>query len=192
MKYDGSNLRFEYSPKKGWHKFGTRKTMIDVSHPVYGSGIEMFLERFGDDMIKVFKKDKYMRSAQNITVFAEWFGAKSLGGAHRPKDPKNIVPFDVNVHKRGFLNPKEFIDSFGHLQVAELIWQGEFNDSFVDDVKKENIDIESKYDVRASIPEGVIVKGGSSHRLWMCKIKTERYKEALKAVYQQDWVKYWE
>ena len=30
-KYDGSNLRFEWSPKKGWHKFGTEKNFLTLA-----------------------------------------------------------------------------------------------------------------------------------------------------------------
>ena len=51
VKYDGSNLRFEWSKKRGWYKFGTRKTMIDQNTPVFGSAIPMFLEKYGDGLV---------------------------------------------------------------------------------------------------------------------------------------------
>ena len=100
--------------------------------------------------------------------------------------------FDVNPIKKGMLGPKEFLDLFGHLKVAELVYQGLVTPEFIMAVRKETIPIASQYEIRPEIPEGVVCKGGKDHRLWMCKIKTERYKEALKTMYEGDWEKYWE
>lgn len=192
VKYDGSNLRFEWSRKRGWYKFGTRKRMFDRSDRIYGPAIDFFLEQFDDDLVKVFKSEKLFQGVQNVVVFGEWFGAKSFSGQHQPNDPKDLVLFDVNPIKKGIFGPKQFIDLFGHLHVAEVVWQGEITKQFVEDVRKERIDIESKYPIRSEIPEGVVCKAGTDHRLWMCKIKTERYREALKTLYRADWAKYWE
>lgn len=192
VKYDGSNLRFEWSSKRGWYKFGTRNCLFDATHPVYGSAIALFLEKYGTSLEEVFRKNKSFRGVQSCIVFVEWFGAESFSGCHKPWDKKDIVLFDVNPHKKGILGPKEFLDTFGHLPVAEVVWQGNYGEWIIQAVRKETIDIESKYEVRAIIPEGVVCKGGSGHKLWMCKIKTERYREALKALYEADWLKYWE
>ena len=51
-KYDGSNLRFEWSPKKGWNKFGSRTQMIDRNHPTFGKGIDLFMDEMGDIIIE--------------------------------------------------------------------------------------------------------------------------------------------
>lgn len=194
LKYDGSNLRFEWSRKRGWYKFGTRKCMFDETSPIFGPAIPLFMEKWADDLAKVFKTEKMFNGVQNVVVFGEYFGAESFSGAHKPWDkPMAFVPFDVNLHKKGFLSPKEFIDMFGHLQIAECIIHNEnFGPKLIEDVRKEKIDIVSKYEVRSEIPEGVVCKGGSGHRLWMCKIKTERYKAALRELYEADWEKYWE
>ena len=192
VKYDGSNLRFEWSRKRGWYKFGTRKTMIDATHPIYGTAIPMFLEKYSSGLEKVFKSEKLFRGVDNVIVFAEWFGAESFSGQHKPWDKKEIVLFDVNPIKKGFLSPKQFVDLFGHLPVAEVVWQGNFGPWLEEAVRKETIDIKSKFDVQALIPEGVVCKGGTGHDIWMCKIKTEQYKAALKVFYEHDWEKYWE
>lgn len=192
VKYDGSNLRFEWSRKKGWYKFGTRRTLIDETHPIYGSATCLFLDKYGDDFERIFIKNKALRGVRSVVVFAEWFGAKSFSGMHQPEDPKDLIIFDVNPHKKGFLSPKEFLDLFGHLSVAELIYSGNVGKEFIQSVKEETIDIESRYKIRAEIPEGVVCKGGKGHRLWMSKIKTERYKAALKSKYSSNWEKYWE
>lgn len=192
VKYDGSNMRFEWSQKRGWYKFGTRKMMIDETSKVFGPCIPMFLEKYGDGLEKVFRTDKFFRGVQSVVVFGEYFGSKSFAGMHRPDDLCDIVLFDVNPHKKGILGPKQFLDSFGHLNVAEVVYQGNFGASLVEAVRKETINIESNYSVKSEIPEGVICKSGSGHQLWMCKIKTERYKARLKEEYQSDWEKFWE
>lgn len=193
VKYDGSNMRFEWSRKRGWYKFGTRKTMIDEKTPIFGAAIPMFLQKYGDDLDKIFKTEKHFHGVQNVIVFAEWYGKLSFAGQHYPWDKDyDIVLFDVNPIKKGMLGPKQFLDMFGHLKVAELVYTGNFGDWLVESVRKETIDITSKYSVQVDFPEGVICKGGTGHDLWMCKIKTERYKEALKALYEGNWEKYWE
>lgn len=35
-KYDGSNIRAEWSKKRGWYKFGTRTQLIDKTDLVFG------------------------------------------------------------------------------------------------------------------------------------------------------------
>ncbi len=90
------------------------------------------------------------------------------------------------------MNPKEFLDLFGHLKVAELICQCNLGEELIQQVRKETIDLESKYDIKTPVPEGVVCKGGDKHNLWMAKIKTERYREELKKRFELDWEKYWE
>ena len=154
--------------------------MFDDTHPIFGTAIALFLEKYGDALPKVFQKEKMFQGVKNFVVFAEWFGAKSFSGSHKPWDKnRDIVLIDVNPMKKGILGPKDFLDLFGHLPVAEVVYQGNFGPWLVDAVRKEEgLDLESKYDVRAEIPEGVVCKGGRGHELWMAKIKTERYKAA--------------
>ena len=196
VKYDGSNMRFEWSKKRGWYKFGTRKTMIDENTEVFGPAIPMFLQKYGDGLEKVFKTEKHFHGVESVIVFAEYYGELSFSGQHKPWDTNyDIVLFDVNPHKKGFLGPKDFLDMCGHLNVAEVVYQGNFGPWLVEQVRKETneIDIVSKYKIQVDFPEGVICKGATNrvHDQWSCKIKTERYKEALKALYEADWEKYW-
>ena len=192
VKYDGTNLRFEYSKKRGWYKFGTRRMMIDQTHPIYGRAIDLFLDKYESDLSYLFNNKKIFYNVQNVVVFAEWFGSKSFSGQHFPDDSKDIIIFDANLHKKGFLDPKLFNETFYGLDVAEEIMECNFGPKLVDDVRKENIHIESLYKIKTEIPEGVICKGGSGHRRWMCKIKTNRYKTKLMNFYETDWEKFWE
>lgn len=194
VKYDGSNLRAEWSRKRGWYKFGTRKCMVDSTDPIFGKAPELFVAKYGDDLEEVFRKDKFFRSVDSVVVFFEFFGSKSFGGMHFPDDPAwDVVLFDVNPVKKGFLGPKDFVKHFGHLKIAELLCTANMGEELIQNVRQELIPIESKYEIRAEIPEGVICKGGDGiHDFWMAKIKTNRYKEELKRRYEVDWIKYWE
>jgi hypothetical protein len=197
VKYDGSNIRAEWSKKRGWYKFGSRNTLFDQTHPIFGSIPALFMEKYGDSLPAVFTSEKMFRGVESVIVYAEWFGAQSLAGMHKPDDKYDIVLFDVNPHKKGFLAPKQFLDCFGHLPVAEVVYQGNYGQWLIDSVKNETIDITSKYEIKSDIPEGVVCKGtgralrGSNTNPWMAKIKTKRYKDALKALYEADWLKYW-
>lgn len=192
VKYDGSNLRFEWSKKRGWYKFGTRKHMIDETHPIYGEAHRLFLERYGDALPMVFKKSKEFRNVEAVTVFAEWFGKQSFAGNHVQDDPKSIVLFDVNPLKKGFLGPKRFLEEFGHLEVAELLQMRNLSDEFINSVRDGSFDCSSKYAIANEIPEGVICKGGDGHNLWMAKIKTQNYYDVLKSRCPEDWSTKWE
>lgn len=192
VKYDGSNLRFEWSKKRGWYKFGTRKLLFDASHPIFGTAIELFLNSYADDLEKVFNTSKNLKNSNEIIVFAEWFGAETFAGHHLPNDPKKLVLFDVNVHKKGLMSPREFLNEFGHLEIAELLDKKHIDDEFISEVRSGIFNCSSKYSIANKIPEGVICKGGSGHNLWMCKIKTQNYLVRLKEVLGEDWVKFWE
>jgi len=194
VKYDGSNIRAEWSKKRGWYKFGTRKCMINDSDPIFGRAVPLFKEKYGEDLAKVFTTEKIFFGVKSVVVFAEFFGSKSFAGMHFPDSDQqwDIVLFDVNPHKKGMMGPKDFVDYFGHLKVAEVAYTGNLNEELIEDVRKSRLDCESKFDIKTMTPEGVVCKGGRGHELWMCKIKTENYKEELRKKYEVDWEKYWD
>jgi hypothetical protein len=189
-KYDGSNLRFEYSRKqKKWYKFGTRRHLFAEGDPEYGASLPIFFKKYADGLAKVFHDTKSWRSVDHMIVFAEYFGPHSFAGRHDPQrlgvennDPKDLVLFDVNIHRKGLLGPEEFLKYFGHLPVAEVVCQGLLTEKFFKDVR------ENKY----SLNEGVMCKGSTGHDLWMCKIKTLSYLKKLKEMYAERWNEFWE
>ncbi len=189
VKYDGSNLRFEWSKKRGWYKFGTRKMMFNQSHPEFGQAIPLFTSKYADDLEKIFKSSKLFRGVNSVVVFAEYFGAKSFAGQHVDDDKKNIILFDVNPINKGFISPKEFIDEFSHLDVAECVYHGNMNEELIKDVKESKFDFVSKYEIKTEVPEGIICKGGSRHGLWMRKIKCQNYFDELKKRKPSGWEK---
>lgn len=195
-KYDGSNLRFEWQAKKGWHLFGTRHRLFDRTDPEFGDAIDVFLARYADGVEEAIRRHKELRGAKEVVCFCEYFGPYSFGGQHDPKhpavilggckgenSPKGLVMFDVNVHKKGLLPPTTFLHVFENLPIAEVVYAGNMNQEFVEDVRA------GKYPV----VEGVVCKGvigKAPHGIWMAKVKTRAYLEELKRRFAADWEKY--
>jgi hypothetical protein len=115
-KYDGSNLRWEWSPKKGWYKFGTRTQLFDASHPLFGQAIPIFMNTMADELARRGKALE--RGDQKIIVFTEFFGPSSFAGLHDEKELKELCLFDVNLHRRGIMRPRDFVKNFGDLPYA--------------------------------------------------------------------------
>jgi hypothetical protein len=183
-KYDGSNLRFEYSRKrKMWYKFGTRHRLFDENDATYGAAIPVFLEKYGDGLAREFHDNKAWRGSDYMIAFAEYFGPNSFAGQHVDEDPKDVVLFDVDVHRRGILGPEEFIVRFGHMPIAQIVSHGRSLNEYL---------IHSIREGKFGLEEGVICKGGEGHDLWMCKIKTNKYKEKLQQKYLDKWTDFWE
>jgi hypothetical protein len=176
-KYDGSNLRWEWSPKQGWHKFGTRHEMFNATHPLFGQAIPIFMDTMADEIVKRCKKVE--RGVQRINVFTEFLGPSSFAGLHDEKEPKELRLFDVNLFKRGIMSPKLFVDTFGDLPyAAQVVYRGNLNRQFIEDVRM------GLYPVN----EGVIAKGND----FMVKIKTYAYLKRLNEKFGADYRNYWE
>jgi hypothetical protein len=175
-KYDGSNIRFEWNKKRGWYKFGTRTQLISPTEPIYGKGIDVFLNKYGDDLSKIFYS-KY-KNIDSIVVFGEYFGQNSFAGKHSDSDEMDVVIFDISLYKKGFITPKEFINNFGSLDIAKLIYNGEYNEDFVNSIKQNKLDL----------LEGVVCKGAIKTKkegelIWMSKIKTDKWLASVKDIY---------
>lgn len=175
-KYDGSNLRWEWSPKKGWHKFGTRRQLFDKNTPLYNQAIPLFMG-FADEL--VYKVKQQNKGIERITAFTEFFGPSSFAGSHDETEAKELKLLDVFLFKNGFIPPKTFKKMFeGRDYFPEIIYEGNLNKQFIIDVR------DSKYPV----DEGVICKGDD----YMIKIKTHAYFEKLRNNFDDTWMNYGE
>lgn len=180
-KKDGSNLRAEYSPKRGWYKFGTRTRLFDRTDPDFGRAIDLFVAKYGDEL------PRRVKNKDGFIAFVEFLGPHSFSGIHCPvklgvahNDPKDVILFDLNVNKKGFLPPRQFLDATAGLHVPEVLYDGRLTEEFVEAV-------------RGGVHhpaggEGVIIKGGdTTHKLWMRKVKTRPYLAKLREWFGQDW-----
>lgn len=180
-KLDGSNLRFEWNKKTGWHKFGTRQLMFDQTDPNWSLAIPIFMEKYAEPIEKVLKS-KQFRAVEKVTAFCEFYGPNSFAGWHDFTD-MTLTLFDVEIYKKGFVLPRDFIKFFGHLDIPKVIYEGNFGRQLIDDVK------EGKYPVTS---EGVVCKGivhgkkkSDQHGLWMAKIKTKKWMAELRKRYTE-------
>lgn len=186
-KLDGSSLRFEFSRKQGWYKFGTRRRLFDKSDPDFGCAIDLFLNKYAQPLEQIIVDN--FKKPDSFIAYCEFLGPHSFAGIHTPEflgvdnnDPKDVILFDVNVHKKGFISPENFLKLFSTLHVPEVVYRGKFTEEFVKDVR------EGKYPV----VEGVVVKGGENHSLWMNKIKTFDYLKKLQEKFGVGYKDYWE
>jgi hypothetical protein len=185
-KLDGSNLRAEWSAKRGWYKWGTRRRMMDHTDPEYGVAVKLFEQEYGETLIHALDASEFKKYLKNgITVFMEFYGPTSFAGQHTEGEAKTVTVFDVNINKKGFLGPEDFIGVFGNdCRIPKVLYRGEITEDLVDLVRQGKL----------PVVEGVICKGGDTfdHSLWSCKIKTLAYLQKLKEVfgvggYQQFW-----
>lgn len=188
-KLDGSNIRAEWSRKlskktsftNGFGKFGTRTQLTYMKDPTWGLAVELFMKKYSSGLDKIFSEDKHFKNARNVTVFAEFFGPNSFAGWHSPDDRKNelmdLVLFDVDIFQKGFMKASDFIQYFEHLGIPKIVYQGYYDEQFVNDVRN-NI---------FGLNEGVVVKGTTktkkgAEQIWMTKIKTNEWLQRVKDI----------
>jgi hypothetical protein len=171
-KIDGSNLRFEWTRKDGWFRWGSRHQVIDERHPILG--MALFTERLAEPIARVARDQRW----EAAVAFAELWGPGSLGGRHVPDEPKRLTLFDVAPYKKGMLGPARFRELFGELDVpgylGELVW----DDELVARVR------------RGEVPdvtfEGIVGKAGEGHQIVMAKAKTEAWVRRILERYGED------
>jgi hypothetical protein len=186
-KYDGSNIRAEWNRKQGWYKFGSRQRLLYQGELAEAQTI--FMAQYAEPLAKAIVDCSDFHKPQSALAFLEFFGPHSFAGKHDPailgvqnNEPKQLILFDVNIHKKGICGPKRFLKAFGHLRLAEVVYEGPMDEEFVQAVRR------GEYPVK----EGVVCKGGDGfdHSLWMYKIKTYAYLEELKRRFGADWERY--
>jgi hypothetical protein len=185
-KYDGNNLRFSYSKKRGWHKFGSRTTMFDQTSQEFGEAIPLFMETLAYPIENILYKKYRHININSVTVFCEYYGEKSIAGIHAKDDKKMLRLFDVAINDE-FIIPKLFVRHFGDLEYsAEVVYEGHLTESFITSIR------EGTFESIRPIFEGVVCKGDEQGNIWRCKIKTNQYKDILQKLYNKEWTKFWE
>jgi hypothetical protein len=177
-KYDGSNLRFFWDQKGGWHSTGTRYRWFKAITPMFGPAVEMFHLQYAKGIVETLRRFKEYRGVAELVAFCEYFGPSTFSGLHKEDEPKRLVLFDLYLPGRGFVLPKDFIAHFGHLPVAKLVYEGPFSRSFIEDVQA------GKYPVTEGVvAKGVHIrrqrKGRADQEVWMAKVKTRAWLEKL-------------
>lgn len=171
-KIDGSNLRFEWTRKAGWTKFGTRTRLFDHTDPDFGIAISLFFASWQEQLTKVARDERW----NHLIVFMEFWGDKSFAGKHDPADGKRLTLFDVCPDKKGIMGPKEFLDLFETFPIPRFFGVRKWTRGFVERVRNGEAPSGMTF-------EGVVGKGGSGHKLVMAKAKTQAWVDKVLAQY---------
>lgn len=176
-KLDGSNIRAEWSAKRGFYKFGTRNTLIDENSKPFGKAIPILKEKYEEHMAMVFKEQEW----RDVICFFEFHGPNSFAGNHLDTEQQTVTLFDVNPYKQGILEPRNFIKLFGHLDIPKVLFEGKVNSLFIDKVKDSTL--------KDLTCEGVVCKGQNDKKTKMpimFKIKSRSWLEKLKTFCKGD------
>jgi len=130
-KLDGSNIRAEWSKKKGFYKFGTRTRLVDDSDPLFGTTPELIVDKYEDDITKIANDMRW----GSAVFFFEFFGPNSGFGLHVDED-HDVVLIDVSVYKKGMLDPKSFINTFSNVDTAAMLYSGNCTSDFISHVRE--------------------------------------------------------
>lgn len=167
-KIDGSNIRAEWSSKKGFYKFGSRNRLLGSDQPIINKAEGLIKEQ--EDIIgNICSKNRWDR----VILFYEFAGDKSSFGNHDENDSHNVWLIDANPYKRGILPPKDFVEIFAEANHAALLHRGNCNSDFVQSVRSGTLpNIGS---------EGVVCKAkDKGNQIVMFKIKRDDWYARLR------------
>jgi len=170
-KLDGSNIRAEWTSKKGWHKIGTRNRLLDAMDPVFGK-VPVILENgIGPSLGRTLSKLGHDR----VMCFFEFHGPGSFAGMHKANEEQILTLIDVAPFKQGIMMPDKFLEQFGHLNIPKVLWFGVVDDEFIVKVRESMLP-EMTF-------EGVVCKGTNNKKTKMpimFKQKSKAWLDKLK------------
>lgn len=171
-KLDGSNLRAEWTPKLGFHRFGSRTQLLTSEQTVLYPAIAAFLSAYGDALHERFAQARF---AQAIAFF-EYAGPHSFSGQHAdPPEAMTPTLFDIAAHRKGLLPPEAFLALADGLHTPKLLHQGLIDDDFITAVRTRMLP--------GMTFEGVIGKGPYLQRLGgpvQFKLKSQDWLDRLR------------
>ena len=174
-KLDGSNIVVEWSKKRKFWKFGSRKQLINKNNKLLGESIELIKSKYEKDLHDIFVKEKYLK----VNCYFEFYGKSSFAGNHYDEE-HNVTLFDISVRKKGMLEPRDFLKLTRNMDVAKLLYHGNANELLVEEVKNGTLE--------GMTFEGVVCKGSyiSPGRPLMFKIKNQAWINRLKGHCKED------
>ena len=166
-KLDGSNIRAEWSPNKGFYKFGTRKRLLDPNEEPLGEAVDLIME----DADELSRRLRTLR-VQKLTCFFEFYGENSFAGTHDEEDHR-VVLFDIDIYKKGLMAPRDFIKLTDGLAVPELVYHGNANTDFVLGVQNGTIPGVTFEGVvcKSATPKGLVKMFKIKSKAWIAKLK---------------------
>jgi hypothetical protein len=174
-KIDGSNIRAEWSRKKGFYKFGSRKRLIDNNDQQLGEAVSIISE-YKEAFYNIFTAKKVDRAV----CFFEYWGENSAFGYHY-SEPHWATLIDVSIYKKGILSPDDFLEWFSDsdIPIPSVLYKGKIDEDFYSSVKNGTLE--------GIGSEGVVCKSGlDKGGPWMVKIKRQSWLDKLKSFCKDD------
>ena len=176
-KLDGSNVRAEWTRKRGWAKFGRRNGLLDDSNPLLKARVpNLILDNYAEEMEKVFRKKRWDKA----TAYFEFHGPSSFAGNHDENEQQQVTLIDVAVPRKGILEPRTFLKLFDHLELPNLLHIGNFTRPMQQAVEAG--------DLEGMTFEGIVAKGSyvTPGRPLMFKWKSQAWLDALRSKCKTD------
>ena len=130
-KLDGSNIRAEWTKKNQFYKFGSRTELIDKSHLLLGKAPQLIIDKYQADLTKKFKENRI----EKAICFFEFHGPSSFAGNHDLSEIQTVTLFDISVHPKGIIKPKEFLKLTEGLDIAKLLYEGFLDQSIIESIQ---------------------------------------------------------
>ncbi len=174
-KLDGSNIRVEWSEKKGFYKFGSRNQLLTEQQKTLYPSIEVIKEKYEEAIDTAFRR---MRAQSGICFF-EYFGPNSFAGNHSdPVEKMDAVLFDVNPYKKGILPPEQFLKFSEGMETPKILFEGKLNQEIITSIREHTLE--------GITLEGVVAKAKGIRHNGMTKIKTRKWLDKLKEFCNND------
>lgn len=195
-KLDGQNFCVKYSPKnKEFGPFGSRKRLVDEGDEQFGETVKFFKNsNIPTELIKIVKENSgkkgLFNGVQEITFFFEWYGEHSFAGVHQEGDDMHLALIDVDIKKKGYIEPKAFYELFGgniNIEIPELIYKGKLTETFVESIK--NNDWTQDGCEYPTVKEGVVCRRSTlmkGQRMPKVKFKTKWWLMELRKKYTEE------
>ena len=169
-KLDGSNIRAEWNTKRGFYKYGTRKRLLGPDDKPLGEAISLIETKYVDALHQILKQSRVQRAI----CFFEFWGENSAFG-HHLSETHDVTLIDVAFFKQGVISPKDFLDKFGLVDHAEILYRGPADHEFIESVRTGTLE--------GMGPEGVVCKAGFDRKLGcptMFKVKRNDWYDRLR------------
>lgn len=177
-KVDGSNIRAEWTKKKGFDKFGSRKVLLGEKgateqQTLLGESIGL-IKNLSDTLSKVFIEQRW----QEVVCFFEFLGENSFAGFHK-QEPHKVILLDLHIHKQGIIDTREFLKVFSDVvETPKLLHQGNFNRELEAQIREGRLEGMSF--------EGVVAKAPPTKK-WelptMFKVKNQAWIDRVKELH---------
>lgn len=146
-KLDGSNVRAEWSRKKGFYKYGTRTRLVDASDPLFGKVPVLIADKYAAEVDRVMRETRW----DSGYFFFEFWGPSSFAGMHNLNEQQTVTLIDVAPFGAGILEPERLLKLFGHMDHAKILYQGDVTPEFIESVRDGSLS--------GMTFEGVVCKG---------------------------------